>query len=98
MKSLKNLLQNFVKSSLFSRLIQILLVILLMVATIYLTGPLPEKDAQGEIIPSATPTLAVGSQTNEIFEKTPTTGVIVAGFGVIAIILGGSAIALRRQK
>lgn len=98
MKSLKNLLQNFVKSSLFSRLIQILLVVLLMVATIYLTGPLPEKDDQGKIIPSPTPTLAVGAQTNEIFEKTPTTGVIVAGFGVIVIILGGTAIAMRKQK
>lgn len=98
MKPNKNMLQNFIKSGILSRIFQVILVIGLIILTIYLSGPLPQKDAMGNIIPSPTPTLAAVSERADLFEITPTTGVIVASLGVILIILIGTAITIRRQS
>ena len=98
MKPNKKVLQNFIKSGLFSRILQVVLVIGLIILTIYLSGPLPQKDTMGNIIPSPTPTLAAASEPADLFEITPTTGVIVASLGVILILLVGAAITIRRQS
>jgi hypothetical protein len=97
MKPNNKMLQNLMKSGILSRIFQVVLVIGLIILTIYLSGPLPQKDAMGNILPSPTPTLMVASKPVDLFEITPTTGVIVASLGVILIILIGTAIAIRRQ-
>jgi hypothetical protein len=104
MNPLKQFFQNSEKrTGLISRLLQVALVIILIVATIYISGPLPEKDARGRII-TPQPTLTSSAQTEnvnsnaEIFEKTPTSGVILAGFGVLLILLVGTAISIHAQK
>lgn len=99
MKSLKDIFQNLKKSTFVSRLLKIILVILLIIATTYISGPLPQKDAQGRII-ATEPAVnhAVGTPVIEIIEKTPTSGVVVAVVGVILIVLAGTAVSMRNQK
>jgi hypothetical protein len=99
MKSLKEIFQKLKKSTLVSRLLQVVLVILLIIATTYISGPLPQKDAQGRIISTEqAANNTVGTPVIEIIEKTPTSGVIVAVIGVILIILAGTAVSMRNQK
>ena len=104
MKPLNRFFHNSEKrAGLISRLLQVLLVVILIIATIYISGPLPQKDAQGRII-TPQPTITSSVRTNgdnensELFEKTPTAGVIVAGFGVVLILLAGTAISIRAQR
>lgn len=91
-----------IRSPFFSRMILAALVVVLMIITIWISGPLPERDAEGMII---TPTAEViyNTQTGElkntpdILETTPTSGVLVAGVGIVVIILVGTLITIKRQ-
>jgi hypothetical protein len=104
MKPLNQFFKNTEKrTGLISRLLQVGLVIILIVATVYISGPLPEKDARGTIItPQPTITSSIQTnrinQNNDLFEKTPTSGVMLAGLGVLLILLVGTAISIRAQN
>jgi alkyl hydroperoxide reductase subunit AhpF len=87
-----------------SQLLLVLLVIGLVILTIWISGPLPERNEEGIIItPQATattmPSLFQHNQkAPDILETTPTSGVIVGMIGVVMIILAGTFIAYQRQK
>jgi hypothetical protein len=86
-----------------SRVLLVILVILMIGATIWISGPLPQRDSEGMIItPQATDIgdlqAASGRTAPDVLETTPTSGVILATLGVVLIILGGTAITLRSQK
>jgi len=104
---MKPLKKNFLKiqfdSGLRSRLFLVLLVIFLIGVTIWISGPLPQRDSEGMIItPQATITsslnAAPGKKTADILETTPTSGVILAGLGVVTIILAGTFFSIKSQK
>lgn len=88
---------------LVSRLILVVLVVFLIGATIWLSGPLPQRDTEGQIItPQAVPTSIIhtvgGKAAPDILETTPTSGVILASLGVVVIILAGTFISIKSQK
>jgi len=88
----------------WSRILLVLLVLLLVAATIWISGPLPQRDSEGMIItPQAQPTTISLLTDNhyrapDILETTPTSGVVLGAFGVVLIILLGTFIAERNQK
>jgi hypothetical protein len=104
MKPLKELFSKLnIYPGLISRISMVLLVFVLIAATIWLSGPLPQRDAEGMIItPQSTITNisqpAVARMQPDILETTPTSGVVLAGMGIVAIILVGTAISIRSQK
>jgi hypothetical protein len=88
---------------LLSRILLVIVVILMIGVTIWISGPLPQRDEFGTIItPQATVTSNLptggGRIAPEILETTPTSGVILAGLGVITIILMGTAISIKSQR
>jgi hypothetical protein len=88
---------------LVSRLILVVLVVFLIGATIWLSGPLPQRDTEGQIItPKSVPTSSIqmvtGKDAPDILETTPTSGVILAGLGVVIIILVGTFISIKTQN
>lgn len=88
---------------LLSRMLMVVVIIFLVGVTIWISGPIPQRDEYGAII-TPQPTITTSLQpagvriAPEILETTPTSGVILAGLGVIFIILAGTAISIRSQK
>jgi type IV secretory pathway TrbD component len=88
---------------LLSRILLVIVVIFMIGVTIWISGPLPERDETGAIItPQATATSNLPNARSriapDILETTPTSGVILAGLGVITIILVGTAISIKSQQ
>ena len=85
-----------------SRVLLVVLVILMIGVTIWISGPLPQRDSEGMIItPQATDIgnfQTIQGKTPDILETTPTSGVILASLGVVLIILTGTVITFRSQK
>ena len=86
-----------------SRVLLVLLVLILVSTTIWISGPLPKRDSEGMIItPQTTITndllLTRNNKPVDILETTPTSGVTLAGLGVVVILLVGTFISLRSQK
>jgi len=90
-------------SILRSRIFLILLVVAMVAFTIWVSGPVPDKNA--DLTATATPipvTLDAGTQAVtpvvDIIEKTPTTGVIYGVIAVVLILLIGVWISIRLNK
>ena len=85
------------------RILIILMIFVLVGLTIWLSGPVPDKETF-VATPTQTPTAApvmVSTPTSNIqlvLEKTPTTGVVVGTIAITLIILAGVFIYLRREK
>jgi hypothetical protein len=93
-------LRNY--SEIISRILMVVLVMLMIGVTIWISGPLPQRDSEGMIItPQTTPIgnlQTIQGKTPDILETTPTSGVILAALGVVLVVLGGTAITFRSQK
>jgi hypothetical protein len=87
-----------------SQSLLVLLVVGLVMLTIRISGPLPDRDSEGMIITpqitvTAAPSLFLHNQkAPDILETTPTSGVIVGVLGVVVIILAGTFIVYQHQK
>jgi hypothetical protein len=89
-------------SDTISLVVIVLLVILMIGVTIQISGPLPQRNAEGMIItPQVTPVSnfqTIRGKAPDILETTPTSGVILASLLVVFIVLAGTAIVMRSQK
>lgn len=99
----KSFLKFKIDPGLLSRLLMVIVIVFLVAITIWVSGPLPQRDEYGVIItPQPTATTFMQPADNrvapEILETTPTSGVILASLWVIFIILAGTAISIRSQK
>jgi hypothetical protein len=94
---------NFLAMIFRSRIFLMLLVLAMIAFTIWVSGPIPDKNAT--LIATSTPHPAIltagTTQTTpviEIMEKTPTTGVILGGIIVIVVLFVGTFIVSRNYK
>ena len=86
-----------------SRILLILLVLAMVAFTIWISGPVPDKNAAPTAIPTPlplvlTPGAIEATPVNVLLEKTPTSGVIFGVIIVMVILLGGTLIASRGNK
>ena len=88
-----------------SRIWMVLIVLVMIAFSIWASGPVPDKNAP--LYPTPSPTAPVitpkdgtplPTPTNEIIEKTPTTGVIYGAVFVSALLVAGVLITVKSMK
>ena len=89
--------------NLSSRILLILLVLAMVAFTIWISGPIPDKNVDLTASPTPQPVVlnagtVEATPANGLLEKTPTTGVIFVVVAVIVILFAGTLIASRWNK